>query len=108
MPHSGENIAAQILEILESYEILDKLGYITLDNAANMDSAAEEIAKAQGLDPPNEGYDASATSSTWWSKLCCLGTRLRHLRLMLIESQGWTLLSMESGVRKGLSASSTT
>lgn len=42
---------AQVLEILESYEILDKLGYITLDNAANMDSAAEEIAKARNLDP---------------------------------------------------------
>ncbi|OAA63224.1 transposase [Akanthomyces lecanii RCEF 1005] len=51
MSHSGENIAAQVLEILESYEILDKLGYITLDNAANMDSAAEEIAKTRGLDP---------------------------------------------------------
>ncbi|KAJ3454555.1 hypothetical protein MRS44_013155 [Fusarium solani] len=49
--HSGENIAAQILEILESYEILDRVGYITLDNAANMDTAAEEIAEALGLDP---------------------------------------------------------
>lgn len=52
MSHSGENIAAQVLEILEGYEILDKLGYITLDNATNMDSAAEEIAKARGLDSP--------------------------------------------------------
>jgi hypothetical protein len=51
MSHSGENITAQVLEILESYAILDKLGYITLDNAGNMDSAAEEIAKARGLDP---------------------------------------------------------
>lgn len=50
LSHSGENIASQILEILDSYEVLDKLGYITLDNAANMDSAAEEIAKARGLD----------------------------------------------------------
>jgi hypothetical protein len=49
--HSGENIAAQIMEILESYEILEKVGYITLDNAANMDTAAEEIAEALGLDP---------------------------------------------------------
>ncbi|KAM4067722.1 restless-like transposase [Hirsutella rhossiliensis] len=49
--HSGENIAAQILEILESYEILDKVGYITLDNAGNMDTATEEIAEALGFDP---------------------------------------------------------
>lgn len=47
--HSGENIAAQILEILKSYEIFDKVGYITLDNAANMDTAAEEIAEALGV-----------------------------------------------------------
>ncbi|KAM0742755.1 hypothetical protein ACQRIT_002932 [Beauveria bassiana] len=44
-------IAAQNMEILESYEILDKVGYITLDNAANMDTAVEEIADALGWDP---------------------------------------------------------
>ncbi|KAG6978931.1 hypothetical protein FOFC_18066 [Fusarium oxysporum] len=49
--YSGENIAAQILEILESYEILDKVGYITLDNAGNMDTAMEEIAGTLGFDP---------------------------------------------------------
>lgn len=49
--HSGENIAAQILEILESYEILDKVGYITLDNAGNMDTATEEIAEVLGFNP---------------------------------------------------------
>ena len=49
--HSGDNIAAQILEILDSYEIKDKVGYITLDNAANMDTAAEGIAFALGFDP---------------------------------------------------------
>ncbi|OBS15938.1 hypothetical protein FPOA_27990 [Fusarium poae] len=49
--HSGGNIAAQILEILESYEILDRVGYITLDNAGNMDTAMEDIAEALGFDP---------------------------------------------------------
>ncbi|KEY73851.1 hypothetical protein S7711_10131 [Stachybotrys chartarum IBT 7711] len=49
--HSGENIATQILEILESYEILDRVGYITLDNAANTDTAAEEVTQALGLGP---------------------------------------------------------
>ncbi len=51
LSHSGKNIAAQIMEILESYEILGRIGYITLDNAANMDTAAEELAEALGLDP---------------------------------------------------------
>ncbi|RKK08194.1 hypothetical protein BFJ68_g17905 [Fusarium oxysporum] len=49
--HSGGNIAAQILEILESYEVLDRVGYITLDNAGNMDTEMEEIADALGFDP---------------------------------------------------------
>jgi hypothetical protein len=39
------------VKILESYEILERIGYITLDNAANMDTAAEEITEALGLDP---------------------------------------------------------
>lgn len=49
--HTGANIAAQILEILESYEILDKVGYITLDNAGNMDTATDEMAKVLGFEP---------------------------------------------------------
>lgn len=47
--HSGENIAAQIIKILKSYKILKKVGYITLDNAANMDTAVEEVAEKLGL-----------------------------------------------------------
>ena len=52
--NSGENIAAQIMEVLEIYEILEKVGYITLDNAANMNTAAEGIADALGFDPPKK------------------------------------------------------
>ncbi|WKT54416.1 Ribonuclease H-like superfamily [Fusarium oxysporum f. sp. vasinfectum] len=48
--HSGEIIAAQILESLESYEIIDKVGYMTLDNAGNMDTATQETAMAMGVD----------------------------------------------------------
>ncbi|CAG9950545.1 unnamed protein product, partial [Clonostachys rosea f. rosea IK726] len=33
--HTGENIAAEILEIIRSFGIEDKVGYFTLDNAAN-------------------------------------------------------------------------
>ena len=43
--HTGNNIAAEITEIIESYEIGDKIGYFTLDNAANNDTAMEAIAK---------------------------------------------------------------
>ena len=47
--HTGDNIAAEIIEILESYEIGDKIGYFTLDNAANNDTAMEAIAKRFNL-----------------------------------------------------------
>ncbi|OAQ60850.1 hypothetical protein VFPBJ_11511 [Purpureocillium lilacinum] len=43
-PHTGANVAAQTLDILESYEIVDKIGYITLDNAGNMDTATDAMA----------------------------------------------------------------
>jgi hypothetical protein len=42
--HSGANIGHEIVEILESYEIPEeKIGYFTLDNAPNNDTALETI-----------------------------------------------------------------
>jgi len=41
--HTGENIAAQIIEIIEEFEIGDKLGYFTLDNASNNKTSMEEL-----------------------------------------------------------------
>lgn len=37
--HTEPNIAAEILDIIESYQIQDKIGYFTLDNAKNNDIA---------------------------------------------------------------------
>jgi hypothetical protein len=51
--HTGENIAAEIIEILESYDIGDKIGYFTLDNATNNDTAMVAIAKHFNL--PGKG-----------------------------------------------------
>lgn len=47
--HSGENIAAHVIEVLKSYNITNKVGYFTLDNASNNDTAMEEIGKALGF-----------------------------------------------------------
>jgi hypothetical protein len=47
--HKGENIAAEIIEILSSYGIGNKIGYFTLDNASNNDTAMEAIASHFGL-----------------------------------------------------------
>ena len=42
--HLGANIGHEIVEILESYEIPEeKIGYLTLDNAPNNDTATNTI-----------------------------------------------------------------
>jgi hypothetical protein len=44
--HTGKNIAVHVLDIIASYEISSKLGYFTLDNAANNDTAMDTIGTA--------------------------------------------------------------
>lgn len=48
--HSGANIAAQVLEVIDEYGIRDKIGYFTLDNAENNDTAMDDIGKNLGFD----------------------------------------------------------
>lgn len=48
--HSGTNIAAEVLEIIDSYGIKNKIGYFTLDNAENNDSAMAVIGGELGFD----------------------------------------------------------
>nr|AAK16925.1 restless-like transposase [Fusarium breviconum] len=47
--HSGTNIAAEVLEIIDSYGIKNKIGYFTLDNAENNDSAMAVIGGELGF-----------------------------------------------------------
>jgi hypothetical protein len=47
--HTGENIAAEMLEIIRSFNIEDKVGYFTLDNAGNNDTAMEIIGRELGF-----------------------------------------------------------
>jgi hypothetical protein len=44
--HSGDNIAIHVIDVLESYGISQKVGYFTLDNTSNNDTAIEAISKA--------------------------------------------------------------
>ncbi|KAF6527938.1 hypothetical protein HZS61_008243 [Fusarium oxysporum f. sp. conglutinans] len=48
--HTGENIAGQIIEIIREYEISDKLGYFTLDNASNNTTSMGELGLEFGFD----------------------------------------------------------
>ncbi|KAG6979451.1 hypothetical protein FOFC_17288 [Fusarium oxysporum] len=47
--HTGPNIATEILDVIESYQIQDKIGYFTLDNAKNNDTAMEIIGGELGF-----------------------------------------------------------
>jgi hypothetical protein len=47
--HTGTNIAAEILDVIEAYQIQDKIGYFTLDNAENNDTAMEIIGGELGF-----------------------------------------------------------
>jgi hypothetical protein len=48
--HTDENIAGQIIEIIQEYEIGDKIGYFTLENAGNTNTSMEELALEFGFD----------------------------------------------------------
>ena len=48
--HTGENIAGQIIEIIREYEISDKIGYFTLDNACNNKISMVELVLEFGFD----------------------------------------------------------
>ncbi|EXU94994.1 hypothetical protein X797_011930, partial [Metarhizium robertsii] len=47
--HTGPNIAAEILDVIESYQIQHKIGYFTLDNVKNNDTAMEIIGAELGF-----------------------------------------------------------
>jgi hypothetical protein len=53
--HSRDNIATHVVDVLRSYGITHKVGYFTLDNASNNDTAIEEIGKALGFEDNIQG-----------------------------------------------------
>jgi hypothetical protein len=47
--HTGENIAGEILDIVREFEIEDRLGYFTLDNASNNKTTMEILGRELGF-----------------------------------------------------------
>lgn len=47
--HTGEKIAEAILEVIYDYEIHEKVGFFTVDNAANNDTALKVIGEQLGF-----------------------------------------------------------
>jgi len=61
--HTGENLAACFLDVVEPYSILDKIGYFTLDNASNNDTALHHIAQhLKDLDITSIQYNAACAA----------------------------------------------
>jgi hypothetical protein len=44
---TGENIAAEVFTIIDLFGIGDKVGYATLDNAPNNDTAMDSLGETQ-------------------------------------------------------------
>lgn len=44
-PHSGENMASYVKEVIDKYEVGSKLGYFMLDNAESNDTCLEALAR---------------------------------------------------------------
>ncbi|RYO79483.1 hypothetical protein DL762_008141 [Monosporascus cannonballus] len=48
--HTGPNIAAEVLDVIDTFQIRSKIGYFTLDNAKNNDTAMEVIGAELGFE----------------------------------------------------------
>jgi len=75
--HTGENLAACFLDVVEPYSIIDKIGYFTLDNASNNDTALHHI--AQHL------KDLDITFDPIQRRLRCFG----HIINLVVKSFLW-------------------
>jgi hypothetical protein len=45
--HSGENLASVLLEVIEDYQIISKIGYIIIDNAENNDTMIARLSTSK-------------------------------------------------------------
>jgi len=75
--HNGENLAACFLDVVEPYSIIDKIGYFTLDNASDNDTALHNI--AQHL------KDLDITFDPIHRRLRCFG----HIINLVVKSFLW-------------------
>jgi hypothetical protein len=51
-PHSGENVATYVKEVVDQCELGSRLGYFMLDNAESNDSCLETLARWFPMDVP--------------------------------------------------------
>ncbi|KAM5529795.1 hAT family dimerization domain protein [Fusarium oxysporum f. sp. phaseoli] len=99
--HTGENIAGQIIEIIREYEISNKLGYFTLDNAGNNKISMGELGLEFGFDwekrwNPDafekevfEGLHTAAKEHEVWRRRVSVG-KWHNFAVEVSRSDTWT------------------
>jgi hypothetical protein len=45
--YSGENLASVLLEVIEDYQIISKIGYMMMDNAKNNDTIIAHLSTSK-------------------------------------------------------------
>ncbi|KAJ0136861.1 putative Cell division control protein 2 [Fusarium oxysporum f. sp. albedinis] len=96
--YTGENIAGQINEIIREYEISDKLGYFTLDNAGNNKTSMGELGLEFGFDWEKrwmlsrevfEGLHTAAKEHEVWRRRGSVG-KWHNFAVEVSRSDMWT------------------
>ena len=78
-PHSGENMATLLKEVLQTYNLGPRLGYYILDNASNNDTClrvVEDHLLLQGIQRDADAY-----------QLCCFGHIVNLVATAFLENK---------------------
>ncbi|SCO88905.1 uncharacterized protein FRV6_13033 [Fusarium oxysporum] len=99
--HTGENIAAEILEIIRSFSIEDKVGYFTLDNASNNETAMSEIAEELKFDPVQRQVRCMGHILNLVVKSLLFGKDVDAFEKSLVKEEPLARASYDQWMRKG-------
>lgn len=80
--HSGPEIASHVLDALMDFQITHKIGYSTLDNASNNDSALKVIGTELASRNVSAGVVVLATLFVYQQRCCYLAIMLTLLSNM--------------------------
>jgi hypothetical protein len=104
--HTSENIAAEIiaaeiLEIISSFSIEDKVGYFTLDNAANNETAMSEIAEELKFDPVQRRVRCMGHILNLVVKSLLFGKNIDAFEKSLVKEEPLARATHDQWMRKG-------
>jgi hypothetical protein len=92
--HSGENLASYLLAISEEYEITDRLGYFTLDNASSNDTCLRTFLPTCNPDITHDGIVSR--------RLRCFGHVLNLAAKAFLYGKNADALEVENNANEAL------